>query len=165
MYFLHVLLDCNLFEINISYGFGNIYYTNSLWRWPWTTNWITHAGNHKIVLLKCMRMRFITHLYSCRTVILRVRFQISRERYLWWLEPDKQQMIWHTMTSVVMYSWRSKLKLAMIRSLRSLACCRYRCLTLLFKVFIASAWAYITANWTIEKLFFHNFLTIFKSDI
>ena len=32
--FFHLLLDCNLFEMNISYGFGNIkaYYPNSLRR-------------------------------------------------------------------------------------------------------------------------------------
>ena len=34
MYFFRVLLDCNLFEINISYGFGNIKAINLLCQQP-----------------------------------------------------------------------------------------------------------------------------------
>ena len=34
IYFIHVLLDCNLFEINISYGFLNIKTINSLCQQP-----------------------------------------------------------------------------------------------------------------------------------
>ena len=34
IYFVHVLLDCNLFEISISYGFRNIKTINSLCRQP-----------------------------------------------------------------------------------------------------------------------------------
>ena len=34
MYFFHVLLDCNLFEMNISYGFGNIKAINLLCQQP-----------------------------------------------------------------------------------------------------------------------------------
>ena len=34
MYFVHVLLDCNLFEINISYSFRNIKAINLLCKQP-----------------------------------------------------------------------------------------------------------------------------------
>ena len=34
IYFVHVLLDCNLFEISISYGFRNIKAINSLCQQP-----------------------------------------------------------------------------------------------------------------------------------
>ena len=30
MYFFHLLLDCNLLEMNISYGFGNINFTTPI---------------------------------------------------------------------------------------------------------------------------------------
>ena len=47
MYFIHVLLDYNLFEMNISYGFGNIKAINLLYKQPLVQLIVTLWGIHK----------------------------------------------------------------------------------------------------------------------
>ena len=64
-YFFHVLLDCNLFEINVSYGFGNIKAINLLRQQP----------SAQLIITLRLRVLFMDKISMTQTCLYNISYQ------------------------------------------------------------------------------------------